>query len=161
MARDALSFDLLGSKELDNALKKLPSAMSKSVLRAALKKAGQPVVNDAKSKAPRDRGDLAESIEIRPILSRRQRRRRAKKGDIEMFIGATFPRGAHAHLVEFGTSSMPARPFLRPAWDSHKRGVSRAIGRELWKALARAAKTLAKKATGGKLKGKAFKELLG
>lgn len=26
----------------------------------------------------------------------------------------------HAHFVEFGTVKMPAEPFLRPAFDSHK-----------------------------------------
>lgn len=149
-----------GLKELDEALKQLPKSVGKTVLRNALKKAAAPVVADAKANAPRDRGDLAESIDIRATLTRRQRRMRARRGAVEMFIGPSFPLGAHGHLVEFGTVKMPARPFLRPAWDSNKERVLETFGKLIWAELAKAAKRLAKRAAKGTLSAKQAAEIL-
>jgi HK97 gp10 family phage protein len=137
---------MAGFKELENALLELPKAVGKKVLREALKKAAQPVVWDAQRNVPVLTGELLGSIDIRATLSKRQRRGRAKAGDVEMFIGPSWPKGAHGHLVEFGTSKMAARPFLRPAWDANKNGVLASIGRELWIAIDKAAKRLARKA---------------
>jgi HK97 gp10 family phage protein len=135
---------MLGFKELENALLELPKAVAKGVLRTALKNAGEPVVSDAQRNVPVLTGELLGSIDIRSTLSKRQRRGRAKAGDVEMFIGPSWPKGAHGHLVEFGTSKMAARPFLRPAWDANKERVLASIGRELWTAIEKAARRLAR-----------------
>lgn len=42
-------------------------------------------------------------------------------------------------FVEFGTSKMPARPFLRPAFEANKRRALGTFARELRKGVARAA----------------------
>lgn len=159
---NGVRFEIVGVKELERALAQLPKSVSKGVLRSALKTAGQPVVAAAKANCPRDRGDLAESITIRSTLSRRQRRRRRvrQRFAAEMFIGPSWPQGAHGHLVEFGTSKMPARPFLRPAWDANKRRALDTIGKEIWRAIAKAARRLAKRAEAGKLSAKQARELL-
>jgi len=137
---------VLGLKELDNALAKLPKSAGKGALRKALKKAGQPIFDAAKMKVPVDTGALKESLEISTKLSRRQKRGRRKQGAVELFIGAGRPKGSHAHLVEFGTSRSSPRPFLRPAWDENKGKILRIFGKELWLQIEKAAKKLAKKA---------------
>lgn len=148
MARTTIA----GAKELDRALAQLPNATSKSVLRRALKNAGKPTATLAERTAPLGpTGNLRDSVSVELKLTQSQQRRRAKAGDVEMFIGATAPPGYHAHLIEFGTSKMSARPFLRPAWDSTKQKVLDEIESEIWKSLSKAARTLAKKAQAGTL----------
>lgn len=145
MANAFVRVEVTGFKELEHALAELPKAVAKSVLRTALKKAGQPVVDAAQSLAPRDTGKLAESIEIKTSLSRRQRRRRQKAGDVEQFIGPS-TKAPHGHLVEFGTVKMAPRPFLRPAWDANKDRVLELFAKEMWTAIEKAARRLARKA---------------
>lgn len=147
MAKPLMVGKIEGLKELDRALKQLPKATAKRVLRAALKKAGQPIAADAASRAPRLTGRLAESVTVKTTLTKGQRRKsRKEKGAVVMFIGATRPT---AHLIEFGTQKMAARPFLRPAWDSGKMQVLATMKKELWKAIQKAAKRLAKKQAKG------------
>lgn len=135
-----------GLKELDAALEDMKKSVAKRHLVNALKKAAEPTRAAAESGAPRLTGRLAESIVVQTKLSKRQRKRRAKQGLAEVFIGASFPKGAHAHLIEFGTSKMPARPFLRPAWDGNKGAALETMKTELWGSIERAAKRAAKKA---------------
>jgi len=161
MARQAFRFKFSGAKELERALNELPKATRKSVLRAALRKAAVPVVNDARRMAPR--GDepgyrMADSITVGAISKRQSRGDAA--GGVVVGIGPT-SNHRHAHLVEFGTGErisktgkssgrMPARPFLRPAWDANRARVFKALKAELWDKLAKAAKRLAKRAEAGK-----------
>lgn len=142
-----LVFKWHGLKELDNALKQLPSAFHKQVLNAALRKAGKPVVDHVRSSGdtPRRSGFLAASVKVGTSLSRRQKRSRIKEAQAEVFIGPTYPYGAHGHLLEFGTVKMKARPFMRPAWDATKHQVLKIFAEELKKAISRKAKSLAKK----------------
>lgn len=136
-----------GAKELEKALKQLPKSTSKSVLRTALRNAAKPTVNMAKATAPvGPTGNLRSSITAKTSLSKSQKKRRQKVGDVEMFIGPTAP---HGHLLEFGTVKMAPRPFMRPAWDSTKQEVLDSIEKELWQAISKAASRLAKKAEAG------------
>lgn len=154
--------DLSGAKELEDALKELPKAMSKAVLTRALKKAAAPVAALASDLAPRGAtGNLAISIEVGTKLKESQRKGGVKSGDVEIYIGATTPKGAHAHLVEFGTDHSPPHPFMRPAWDQLKETVVSLIGREIWAALAKSARTLARKSAKGTLSKSARRALGG
>lgn len=156
----AIKQTLTGARELEAALRQLPRATAKGVLRRALRKAAAPTATVAEALAPRGAtGNLLASIDVRTVLVKSQKKRRPKIGDVELFIGATTPKGAHAHLLEFGTSKMAAQPFLRPAWDSTKQQVLDAIETEIWESLSKAARTLAKKAAAGTL-GKAAREAL-
>jgi HK97 gp10 family phage protein len=156
MARSGFSFELHGVKELERALKQLPKATAKTVLRRAASKALQPVAVDAEQRAPRLRGELAESVDVTTKLIRTQPGPTSKRG-VTVYVGPTAP---HGHLVEFGTSHSPAQPFLRPAWDGNKDLVLSIFKREIWTELARAAARLAKQAQAGKL-GKAARRALG
>jgi HK97 gp10 family phage protein len=151
-SRNAFQFRLHGLEGLDNALKQLPKSTGKSALRTELKNAAKPVEKDAESRAPRGpTGNLIESITIKTVLKKSQKRGRAKAGDVEVYVGATTPKGAHAHLIEFGTFKMAAQPFLRPAFDSNKEKVLENFSEGIWERLAKAARKLAKQAETGKL----------
>jgi HK97 gp10 family phage protein len=144
-----------GLKEVKAALRELPDATAKNVMRRVLRKAGEPIAAAARSLVPVAQGDLRDSIAVSTKLSKRQRKmyRKANKDDVEVFVGA----GPHpqAHLQEFGTSDHPAQPFLRPAWDQHKRPVLDSIKAYMWTDIRKAAERLAKKAAkiAAKLKG--------
>lgn len=140
------SFEMRGAKELEKALLEMRRATGRRVLRNALKKVGAPVVRDAKASVTVAEGNLRDSIKMKSTLKKTQRRRRTSSTkDVDVFLGAEWPKGAHAHLVEFGTVSMPARPFLRPAWDANRARMLPKIGDEIWKSIEREARRQAKK----------------
>ena len=143
MAQPFFRVQLEGYAELERALRELPKAAAKGVLRTAMRKAGQQVVDAASAAAPKDTGALAESLALSTRLTKGQRRRRRKKGDVELFLGPTYPSGAHGHLVEFGTAHMAKRPFLRPAWDGLVDNVLKDFGNAMWAAIEKAARRLA------------------
>lgn len=140
-------FELVGAKELDKALAQLPRATSRTVLRKTLTKAAEPVLTMAQYLVPVDQGDLKRSLKIGTSLSSRQRKIAGRSGEVMVYVGASHPMGAHAHLVEFGTAKTPAQPFLRPAWDRQKGKALRIFQAEIWKEIVKAAESLAKKAT--------------
>jgi len=132
-----------GLRELQAALAELPRATSKNIQRRVLKKRAQPIADAARERAPVDEGQLRDSIAVSAKLSKRQRRLHRKFGpdDVEMFVGA----GAlpQAHLQEFGENGTP---FMRPAWEAHKRGVLDGIQADLWTEIQKAAARRARKA---------------
>ncbi len=165
---DGLSMKVAGLAELQAALRALPERMERQVIQRALRKAGQPVLAAAKANVPVGKNDALDNLHLRDTLvissslSRRQRRRLPPPGDglTTVYIGST-RRGAHAHLVEFGTGprtqestgryvgSMPRHPFLRPAWDQNKAAVVSSIKIELAKEIERAARRVARKRAKG------------
>ena len=167
------SFTLHGQKELMAAFDALPKVAGQAVLRRLAKKALIPVRDAARSMAPRDQGDLADSIAIHTKLTKSQKKRaaRAKRGDVVAYVGPSWPKGAAGVLEEFGTGPRytktgafrgvnPPRPFLRPAWDANRERVLDVMREGLWAELKKEAKKLNKKAQAGKL-GRAARRHLG
>lgn len=163
MAKQYFSFQLSGQKELAEAFEELPKSVGNAVLRTTITKALRPVRDDAKNFVRRDEHDLAESIVISTRLNKRQRRIYGKHGDVVVYAGPSHPKGAHGHLLEFGTGPryhkttgryvgvMPARPFMRPAWDANRGRVLQTIREDLWANIVKAAQRLRKRAEAGKL----------
>ncbi|MDW9877328.1 HK97 gp10 family phage protein [Sinorhizobium meliloti] len=144
-----ITVKVAGLKDLENALKDLPQANAKAVLRRTLKEAGEPIAKTARSLAPKLDMHLSESIDVSTKLSRRQRGLHKKESPVEMFIGPG-PDPA-AHLQEFGSGpGHHAQPFLRPAWDQNKDKALDTIANLTWVEIEKAAKRLAKKAAKGK-----------
>lgn len=143
-----------GLKEVQTALRELPNATAKSIVRRILKKRGEPIAEAARAKVPIDQGDLKNSITVSTKLSKSQRKKHRKpdKNDIEVYIGPG-PLPA-AHLQEFGTRKQSAQPFMRPAWDSERGNVLNGIREDLWAEIRKAAERLAKKAAKLAAKGK-------
>jgi HK97 gp10 family phage protein len=158
-----------GFRALDQALAELPKSTARSVLIRTLKKAGQPIADEASRLAPVDTGKLRDRIIVSARLKNkvggaefaaamraglgkaaavsalRQARRDAGGGSFaEMFVGPARGVLAYAHLVEFGTVKNPPKPFMRPAWDGNKRQALDIIRRELGTEIIMAAKRLAR-----------------
>ena len=131
---------LEGRRELEAALRDLPRATGKGVLRRVLKKRAQPVARSAKSKVSVAEGQLRDSIKVGTRLSKRQASLHRKSGDrgtIEVFVGAgPLPQ---AHLTEFGSVHNSPKPFMRPSWAIEKGRVFEGIGVDLWKELRKTA----------------------
>lgn len=162
-----------GFKELEAALKELPRATAKSVVRKTLQKAAAPMVEAARAAAPVRSGILASGLASsgkakggnagqrafgaalragQDISGARQAARSANRdasGSVELFIGPDQSDG-QGLLQEFGTATNPAQPFLRPAWDGNKDKALEIITADLraniFKAVARLARKQAKAA---------------
>jgi len=146
-------------------MEQLPTlSMKKTLVRNALKKAAVPIKDKAQSNAqalPFDNKAIVKSIKIGTTLKRSQRGRQ-DRSRVTAYVGSSHPL---AHLFEFGTSQrytkkgayrgyIPPMPFLREAWDSQKKVSLDILKDELWKALQKSARLLAKKAEKGTLTAK-------
>jgi HK97 gp10 family phage protein len=131
-----IKFEMEGLRELEQAFAELEKpTQRKASARRALKKAAQPIADTAERLAPRDRGNLAESIKVGTRLSRRQSALHRKmfrddRAAVEMFVGAG-PLSS-AHNQEFGNENMPPQPFMRPALQANVDGFFNTISAELW-----------------------------
>jgi HK97 gp10 family phage protein len=143
------SFELKGFKELYRAINALPEVTKKKELEPILVRALEPMRVFAATLAPDDPAtaapyDLATSISV----STKQRSGRAKrdralgKYDARAFMGPTGAGYPQAMFAEFGTGqrfwkppgaaksvgTMPAQPYMRPAYDSQKTVTLKIIG---------------------------------
>lgn len=167
MAREVVHIE--GLRELEQTLSELPKATARNVLRRVLTKRAQPIVDTAKQLVPVDSGQLRDSIAVSTKLGTKAGKsefaaamraglgteaavqamrdaRRAAQGQgsfAEVYVGPG--RLPHAHMVEFGTSKMAPRPYLRPAWDSHKEGILDGIREDLWAEILKSAARLARR----------------
>ena len=164
MATKGFQFELTGVKEMVQLMEQLPTiSMQKGVLRKALKKAGQPIKDEAIAKlgAQNLKGDkLGSTITVSTSLKRSQKTAaNSDRTRVFMYVGSWAP---HAHLVEFGTTDRhkksgastgftSPKPFMRPAWDANKLKALDIYKKELWESILKSAKLLAKKAVKGTL----------
>ena len=101
-----------GVDDVVKKLHKLPVAIADRVLISAIRAAAKPLAQEAKQRVPVDTGRLKKSIGVV--------KRRSKDKNIVMFTVAPRKKkgGWTAHFIEFGTSKMAAKPFMRPAFES-------------------------------------------
>ncbi len=94
-------------------LKRLPDRVQKRVVVGAVRASAKPIIKEARRLVPKRTGNLAKSIGVN---------QRRTKGSLLHF--SISPRrggkydGWYGHFLEFGTSKMTARPFLRPAFEN-------------------------------------------
>lgn len=106
--------EIKGLRDLEAQLKFLPNRVRLNIGRRALKAGAQPILQRAKMNAPRRTGTLQSSLRVKLGRSRRPQSLLVTIGtrkESDMFYAA---------FNEFGTGHQPARPFLRPAFDSEK-----------------------------------------
>jgi HK97 gp10 family phage protein len=147
-------FKIEGLKEVQAALRELPNATSKNIMRRVLLKRAEPVAEAAEARVAVRYGWLKGSINVSTRLTRRQKKRHKNGGpnDVEVFIGPGSDPAAHNQ--EFGNRYQPAQPFMRPAWDATKMGVLEGIKDDMWAEIEKAAQRLARKAARAAAKGK-------
>lgn len=163
----SFKFELVGLKELMDAFDQLPTmSMKKGVVKKALKKSSEGIETAAKNMAPwaEKPKRYAYSKHLKDTIKTSTQLKKSQRGFIDrsrvtVYVGSTAP---HAHLIEWGTTErfnkkgayrgfVPARPFMRIAWDMNKKRALNILGEELWKAIQKSARLLAKKAAKGTL----------
>lgn len=164
-----------GLKELEAALKELPKATGRNVIRRALTTAAQPVAELARANAPRGAtGVLSRSIRVSKIrfskgeagkaafaaamkrgASRAEAAQAAHEANAEAGNDEDITSGLaeigptteafYAHFVEFGTAHSVAKPFMRPAWEGNKATAVQVIQAALKAEIDKAVERIAKK----------------
>lgn len=120
------AFAISGGEALHAALAEVGKSMEKKILARAMRDAAKPILNDAKRRAPVLSGQLRKSLKIRAL------QRNRKKGQVGVAISTDkgFFKGDEFYgaFHEFGTSRMPARPFIRPAFEANKARAVKIVG---------------------------------
>lgn len=102
----SVQISISGDKALIKSLKALPKLVARRCLRQAMRPAMKIVRDEAKQNAPVDTGLTKKSIKVRAM------RRSTKFIGIDVQIG-TF----YGSFLEYGTSKLPPKPFMKPAFD--------------------------------------------
>jgi HK97 gp10 family phage protein len=137
---------LKGFEDIEKILEALPKSLGPKVVRQCLRKGVRPMVRAAKANAPKDEGTLKKSI---GVINGGKTQGTAIVVGPRRGAGKTAD-GWHGHFVEYGVSprivkkptrehykkntklgDMPAKPFMRPAWDSTRDIVRQEIARSL------------------------------
>lgn len=107
-----------GTREIAAGLKRLDHKLQKKAVAPSLRKGLTLIKNDAISGSPYRTGKLRSSIVIRKAKKKFQ-----TKGS-QMYSVGVLKKAWYWRFVEFGTSRLSARPFLRPAFE---RNINKSI----------------------------------
>jgi len=111
-----------GTDAIARKLKAMGKALTRKTMLPILTDNVQPIADDMKANAARDKGDMAESVVVSERLSPRQQSLRVPIAPVEVYAGpGPLPQ---AIAKEFGNSRQAPDPFIRPAFDA---GVDRAM----------------------------------
>lgn len=149
-----------GLAEARAQLADLGEAVEMRVLRRATTAAGGVIKNKivAGAKRVEDSGLLADSIRMHVKVDRKLAKVQVhiRPAGKPVMVAQTGPDGvkrekrtrasAYAHLVEFGSKHVPARPFVRPAVESTEAERNAAFTREVEKGIDKELKKRARKA---------------
>ena len=158
-----ISVKIEGLKELQEAMNQLPLEIQKRPLRSAVSAGAKVIVDEAKRLAPQ-----GETGNLRKALYRYRSRSQSSRGQETFLVGVRKGKKNYVdsaknrrlnrvgkkytvegeafywRFVEFGTSKMPARPFLRPAFESKKNQAVETIKNRLAVAIENTAKKMKK-----------------
>jgi HK97 gp10 family phage protein len=151
-----------GLKELNDALTELPERIAKNALSASVYAAAKIIRDEAKSQAPVHTGAVSEghppagtlkrSIIMKHISEKSSKynqtfyvlvrhgkkyQRQGKKGNLSQDA-------FYWRFIEFGTANMPAKPFMRPAFETQKTAAVEALKNKLASRIEEEARKLAK-----------------
>lgn len=151
-----IEFQLQGLDGVLKRLKALPKKVERKLLRRAVRK-GATIIRDAARQNARavDDPSTPESIEKNIVVQESSRLGRSE-GGVAMRVGVRGGARAPANgdgdgkanpggdtfywrFIEFGTSKMQARPFMRPAMENNIEAATQAVTDELNKGLDAAA----------------------
>lgn len=139
---DWASTQVSGLKELNAALKQLPDNIAKNVLRGATSAGAAVIRKEARQRAPVYTGDVQGNHPppgtLKKSVYQSQRRNLSSLVKQVFHVGVRTGKGLkdkagrsvdayYWRFVEFGTSKMAARPFLRPAFEAKKLAAVEAI----------------------------------
>ena len=104
----------LDKKALIKALNQFPKNIQKNVMTGAIRAGANVIRDESRIRAPKKTKALAKSI---VSIKRRAETRNQVKFSVTPSRGKN-KAGWRAHFIEFGTSKMSAKPFLRPAFEA-------------------------------------------
>ena len=104
----------IDGKSLIKALNAFPKNIQKNVMTGAIRAGANVIRDEARIRVPKKTKDLAKSI---VSIKRRAETRNQVKFSVTPSRGKN-KAGWRAHFIEFGTSKMSAKPFLRPAFEA-------------------------------------------
>jgi HK97 gp10 family phage protein len=136
-----IDFNITGLKEINALLKELPEKAQERVIKSAVRSGAQVVRKEAKRLVPKDTGELERSIKVQAGRPRSKSKITFRVGFEKTPDGRSPSR--RAHLTEFGTSTQPAQPFMRPALDSKASEVINKMISAIGRGIAREAEKLA------------------
>lgn len=154
-----MQVEIKGGKALEAALGEIAkTATRRNIAIRGLTKAAEVIADRARQLAPKDQGDLEQSIKVSPTayLAGKKSKRGGNGGDfgdvVEVFVGidASVNKALtiYAPINEFGNDPRPKQPYMRPAFDqTGERALDLMISEtaaETEKAIARAARRNAK-----------------
>lgn len=140
MSDDWGSVEVQGLEELEAKLAELDNKLAGKAMYGALNYALTPVVKEAKQRARKAKEPHAmvinankRKVEIQPgLLASAVKKRRVPKSEMKgefaqgaamgVYIGTGTKQKFYPqywHLIEYGTSTQPATPFIRPAFDNN------------------------------------------
>lgn len=102
------------SQELLKTLAQFPKNIQNNVMTGAIRAGANVIRDEARLRAPKKTKELAKSI---VSIKRRAEVRNQVKFSVTPSRGKN-KAGWRAHFIEFGTSKMSAKPFLRPAFEA-------------------------------------------
>jgi len=132
-------FRMQGLSRLQRSLDQLPNRLRETALKNASAAGARVIRNEAKQRVPVETGQLRKNIVVARTIKQKGRKRRIRGA---VFVGIRGAARYYAHLVEFGTSKLSARPFLRPALDQKAPEALRAIAEKLAKEIDKQARRL-------------------
>jgi len=119
---NGIDIRLLGDKQLQRKLTNLELAVQKKIVRKALRAGAKPMLATAKAKVNVDTGALKANIKIKAL-------KRSRRGSFgvqvttppreKLGIAADDP-GYYPAILEYGSATNRAQPFLRPAFDDNR-----------------------------------------
>ncbi|WP_313465640.1 HK97-gp10 family putative phage morphogenesis protein [Stenotrophomonas sp.] len=152
-----------GLDGLLSSLRDLPSALQSKTLQSGMRRGGNLIRDDARSRVARASGFLSTQIVVRKASARERGRAGLSKGDAYLVVGvktakvARYARTKRNHrrkragklyeksgwayywrFLEFGTRKMAAKPFLTPAAESNGPQAAQVMIDQTWKAIERA-----------------------
>lgn len=119
---DVLKVEVQGLKELEQKLLQMAPKLARNGLRASVAAGARVVVAEARKNVPVDTGTL------RRAIYQKQIREQSSMTQQTFFVGVRAGKreqkknrdGYYFPFIEFGTTKMAARPFMRPAFESTK-----------------------------------------
>lgn len=119
-----------GWPELRKALTQLPKDIQAKALRNLATAGARELAKEVKARAPSDTGKLRRNIMVKSFKARNGRAR-AYVGIREQGGGKADPKDSfYWKFLEFGTSTIQARPFIRPAADAKEGVLLNELGRK-------------------------------
>lgn len=132
-----------GLADLARSLREMPQDVRRNALRSGMRAGAREIQKDAQRRAPVDTGRMRTNVYLKRIpelvtelsegwfvgVRMGPKRTRDKATGA---VSKDYSRDAwYWRLVEFGTRFVPARPFMRPAFESQKEAAVAAIAARL------------------------------